>query len=240
MSAAPEILRGAPEADWRYERKFLLETDDPLLALHAVRMHPAHFRRAYPARFVNSIYLDTHDRRHYVDAIEGIGQREKLRVRWYGALEGEIAAPLLERKRKQGLLGAKESHRLQAFTHARNRALPDWREQLTNGDARESWRARLAELEPTLIVRYRRDYFISADGYLRLTLDTRLRYGSAPSGPRRFPRRVADRRVVILELKYAPPHDAEARRSTQALPFRVTRCSKYVRGLDMLERGRAD
>ena len=89
--------------------------------LALVRRHPAAFREAYPARFVNNIYLDSHGRSDYHDNIVGVANRNKTRVRWYGPLSGQIAKPVLERKLKRGLISGKLTHALPGFARTGTR-----------------------------------------------------------------------------------------------------------------------
>lgn len=49
-----------------------------------------------------------------------------------------------------------------------------------------------------------------------------------------FPARVCGQTGVVLELKYAVEHDADAPGISGWFPFRLTRSSKYVIGLDAI------
>ena len=68
----------------RYERKYRIENVDISLINQIVKMHPAGFRKAYPDRSVNNIYLDTPDFETYRANVAGVSERKKYRVRWYG------------------------------------------------------------------------------------------------------------------------------------------------------------
>ena len=86
----------------RCERKFLVgdlsvdELEDVILH------HPAIFRPIFSERFVNNIYFDSLEFISYHQSIEGLDQRKKVRVRWYGDLSGSIKNPILEIKKKVG------------------------------------------------------------------------------------------------------------------------------------------
>ena len=74
--------------DKRCEIKFVIggiatESIEPWIL-----MHPAHFRRAYEHRWVNSIYFDNAVLDAYRNNLSGISNRGKVRFRWYGDLEG--------------------------------------------------------------------------------------------------------------------------------------------------------
>jgi len=92
---------------------------------------------------------------------------------------------------------------------------------------------RLASLGITLLVRYRRRYYLAADKSIRLTLDTGIRYfaWSASNGFSQRPEPSPP--YAVLELKYAPELEDRARAIAQHLPCRPVRHSKYVRGLEL-------
>ena len=73
-----------------------------------VRLHPAQWRVTYPPRQVNNIYFDTARYDGLNANLSGAGEREKLRLRWYGLDTTLVVGGNLERKRKQGMAGWKE------------------------------------------------------------------------------------------------------------------------------------
>lgn len=227
-----------PAEDWRYERKFLVRHVDPRSVERFVLHHPAHFRVQYPARQVNNIYLDTASRRAYFETADGVATRVKHRLRWYGSLFGETGEALLERKAKQGLLGTKQQAPLPPFVWREREPPPDLAALFAAAALPPLFAHAMPGLEPVLANHYARRYYASADGALRLTLDSDLRFlalrrRAAPV------RRWRDLGTVVLELKYAPGADAAARRAAQHWPFRATRSSKYARGIEGLARGTA-
>lgn len=207
---------------YRFERKFLapgmVRAEVELL----VKCHPALFFEEYPRRWVNNVYWDRIDLKDVRDNLIGIGRRQKTRVRWYGDFEGRIVKPVLERKIRRGNVGWKESRALEPFEigtflePARIERLPG---------------PRSSGLRPTLLNRYSRMYFRSADRRFRLTIDTSMSYHTA--GPLRIDLRrwMADRQTVLIELKYATAHDDDAALITRHFPFRVSRNSKYITGM---------
>ena len=63
----------------RYERKYRAEETTLSEVFQTVKLHPASFRKAFPDRFINSIYLDTYELDYYNDNIAGISDRIKQR-----------------------------------------------------------------------------------------------------------------------------------------------------------------
>lgn len=206
----------------RYERKYKIEDLSLSMTEQAIRSHPASFRQIFPDRQVNNIYFDTPHMASYHENVKGVAQRKKFRVRWYGA-EQHIEKPILETKIKDNELGYKESSLLVPFSWDNLRGLS------TEVNAKSNTGALLL---PTLANAYRRSYYGSPDGRFRITIDRNLRYFSL-LGARRFTRfNIADEGVVV-ELKYEADQEEVVDRIRQFLPFRQTKSSKYVTGMNM-------
>lgn len=209
----------------RYERKFAVETPDAAVVRLALRRHPALFRQLYPPRYVNNVYLDTPARAAAHHNLEGMPDRWKARVRWYGPFRGSTAAAL-ELKRKHGNVGGKETFPLPDFeftpemsgTEAIGRDLP------------APVAAALIGLEPVMANRYHREYYATPDRRFRATIDSDLTYVAVG----RHRPAVRRRRFVILEVKYERRWDQCAHEICAEFPFRITKFSKYADGLAML------
>lgn len=202
----------------RYERKYRIESSNYQRIYHELMCNPCGFSLAYPDRIVNSIYYDDIDYSAYNDNLLGIGHRVKYRVRWYGDSLDQITEPVLEKKIKNNLLGTKEYQRLDAFNLSE--AAPTLPEQFTYPSN---------QLYPYIIVRYHRTYLESMDGHLRATIDRDLEYINLFNG-RPTPIRHQDS-GFILEIKYEQDRVEEARLCTSMIPYRLTKNSKYVSGM---------
>jgi hypothetical protein len=224
---------GSP-SHWRYERKFTIHAVPLAEVLARVRRHPSMFREVYPSRVINNVYLDSPSLRDYHDHVSGTAHRVKTRIRWYGPLRGAIDHPVLEHKIKRGLVNGKQSYPLPPLYL--NGSID--RDALAASFGRASLpdlvRARLHHLQPSLINRYQRHYFQSADRRFRLTVDAELDFYSANSGAASTTATANGRDLIILELKFDPEHAEAAEAVTNAFPFRLNRCSKYVLGLEQL------
>jgi hypothetical protein len=87
----------------------------------------------------------------------------------------------------------------------------------------------LRQRQPALMNRYRRHYFISADGHFRLTIDSELQF--ATPQPSKSSRGFY---LLVIELKFSPRHADAAPLVTNSFPFRIARCSKYILGMQSL------
>jgi hypothetical protein len=218
----------------RYERKFLAARLSLAGVLALIRRHPAMFREAYPPRVVNNLYLDSPARRDYFDHVNGVSDRVKTRIRWYGGLSGHIERPNLERKIKRGTVGGKATCPLPAFHVNGGIAPPDLAATLDNAGLPVILRSALRFMEPVLANCYHRHYFQSADGGFRLTADSELQFFGLHPGTGAMTPVAAGDVPVIIELKFDLHRAEGAVPIANALPFRLARCSKYVLGIGRL------
>lgn len=186
-------------------------------------MHPVSFRTLHPDRQINNIYFDTPDLLTYRQNMAGVGHRKKYRIRWYGPDPKQIHKPKFEIKIKKNELGKKESYKLQEF------ALGDLTE-ITREINRLNPDRNL--LRPVLLNSYERLYLISSDGRFRVTIDHRMHYHSMLNQPH-FTRYYHGDPAIIVEIKYEADTDDLLNQITQYLPFRQTKHSKYITGVEL-------
>ncbi|MBL6965741.1 MAG: polyphosphate polymerase domain-containing protein [Anaerolineales bacterium] len=215
---------------YRYELKMVADA----LYLGEVRSwvftHANAFQIAYPPRQVNNIYFDTIDRDLMKDHVNGAANREKFRFRWYGqswlANGGQI-----EIKKKRGMLGYKSNQPIAASI---NIASLGWSQITTilKQESNAEFAFLVENLVPVLINHYQREYYISMDGRIRVTLDYQLRAFEQAFGLRpnlNFPQLQLDN--VIIEMKAAEADHARIANSLAQFPLRCTQNSKYLNGL---------
>ncbi len=220
--------------DYRYERKFFISelTKDEVESL--VRLHPAWFSEIYNQRFVNNIYFDSLNLTNYLDNIEGSTQRTKYRIRWYGDLFGNIEKPILELKIKEGLLGTKESYPLSSFNLDDTFDSQTITDIINKSDIPEIIKTKLKYSNPIILNRYSRKYFQSINENYRITIDTNLSFYRISSCNNTFLNKMIDKNNIILELKYNQDMDNGANYIVNCFPFRLTKSSKYVSGIESL------
>jgi hypothetical protein len=200
---------------------------------HWIRVHSAAFYSPYPPRRVNNVYFDDHRLVAYHENLVGDSVRSKVRVRWYG----ETVHPesgVLEVKRKRNLMGWKLSYP----TGALDFEADTWRS--IRRKLRESLcgEARLwldANPQAVLINRYEREYFVSRDEKIRVTLDAHQRVFDQRFGKRPNLARPANLpATVVIEFKFARGDFSLGSRAIQGLPVRASRNSTYVIGVQSL------
>ncbi len=218
---------------YRYERKFLLEDIPIHQAAAIIKLHPRMFSEPYPPRYVNNLYLDTVDMENYYDNVNGADLRRKVRVRWYGTLFGQVNHPVLEIKVKNGLAGTKYAYPLAPFCLDQSFSSSYFRYILLNASLPENVYRDLCRFEVVLLNRYYRYYYASRDGQFRVTLDSQMSFHRVNSTiSNSFIHRQSNDHNLVVELKYDIDQDLNANRVASFFPFRVTKNSKYVEGLE--------
>lgn len=198
-----------------------------------IRMHAAGFTRPYPPRVVNSVYFDTYSLAAFEENLIGASEREKVRLRWYG-LEGEADRSTLEVKQRRNKLGWKLSYPITGAP-SRDESWRDLRARVRSQIPDEA-RARF-DHNPmvSLVNQYRRSYYLSGDGLVRLTVDTNLkafdqRFGRKPN----FDRSVEIPDMLVIEFKFSPEDRPNAMQMMQSIPLRVSRSSKYATAVALI------
>ena len=220
------------ENDYRCERKFTTDVLSAARAIGLVKLHPSAFTIPYPPRYINNIYLDTKDMTYYHENVIGAKSRRKARIRWYGDLMGEIEKPVLEFKIKEGFIGTKEHHDFPSFSLDNDFNSNYFKKLLNRDHLPDKIRFYLRDLDPVLVNRYYRHYFITRDGKFRLTIDQGMSYYNIRPLRNNFSYRHREHGNIIIEIKYDKELDHKAGKISHFFPFTLTKSSKYVQGID--------
>ena len=214
----------------RYERKYKAEHLDFALVQQMVRLHPVGFKKIFPDRQINNIYLDTEDLTTYKENVMGIAERKKFRIRWYGDSVKQIQNPTFEIKIKNNLLGSKLSKPFPIFDLSEFYFL-NYKKNKQVAQV-QSFATTEQELRPVLLNSYLRSYYGSPNGKFRITIDRHLQYFSLLHSFS-FEKYMIQDQGLVIELKYEEQFDNQTDRITQYFPFRLTKSSKYVTGVDL-------
>jgi hypothetical protein len=218
----------------RYEVKLVLDAFQLGQVRSWVYAHSNAFGIAYPARQVNNIYFDTLDSQFLADHLDGVYARLKFRYRWYGNT-WQLGGGQLEIKKKMGKVGKKDVY---PFTGNLDITQGSWREIVFA--LRTGTRGLPPEidnlfriLQPTLINQYQREYYLSRDGLIRLTLDYQMQaydqgFGLRPNLRYSQPSRSS----LVMEMKAAKKDHQSIADTLAEFPQRCCQHSKYLSGLD--------
>jgi len=220
--------------DARLEIKFVSYASNFDILMSWIHLHPSGFYSTFPDRQVNNVYFDGHQYTAYTENLSGASERTKVRYRWYGE-SIEPCAGTLEIKRKRNYFGWKLYHRVKIAPYSPE---INWYSIRKNIRDQISEHGRLwLDLNPfpILLNRYRRRYFISEEGKIRVTIDTNQavwdqRFKSEPN----FLNKANLPDTLIVEIKFDRKDREYASQSIQSLPLRVSRHSKYMTGVNTI------
>lgn len=231
-----EVCSWPAPQDIRYEIKFVASPRENSLLQTWLASSRCGWRTMYPDRVVNNVYLDTCDLQAYVQNQAGDSERRKLRFRWYGETWAGQNGGTLEVKCRRDSIGWKWNARVDWPFDLTRRSWQQWRDGLRPflpGPHRMLLDARPM---PVLVNRYTRSYFVSRDGHLRLTVDHDLRSWPQLGASRpRLGRPAHAVEVLVIEIKCAVADRAFASDALRDIPWRVSRNSKYVIGVESIE-----
>jgi len=220
-------------SSFRYERKFLVDDRQIWQVKSIIKLHPGMFHATYPPRNVNNLYLDNEDMQNYYDNVNGAQERRKVRIRWYGQAFGVIQHPILEIKVKNGWVGTKYDYPLKPFRVDVGFNHHSLISMMKESDLPENVLQEMSCLRSTLFNRYFRYYYASREGNFRVTLDSELSFFKANAPiTNSFLHHQTNQRALVVELKYEINQDQIASKVASYFPFRVTRNSKYVEGVE--------
>ena len=217
-------------SDSRYEIKYVLNESQLSHILNLIKHHG--FKNHHPQRTVNSLYFEDYNFSSIKDNISGISKRKKLRLRWY---DDNSITPFLEIKKRSGRVGNK-SKISTPFKNGDEIEMMNSREISSILKSRNNVDNQIFlhnNLEPLLLVNYKRDYFISKEG-VRLTIDKKIKFSSVSKfNSLSFQKKIRYNKSIV-EIKFP----IELRESLNTM-FRRTeltpsRYSKYLVGVSKL------
>ena len=219
---------------YRYERKYYLSGTDYGFVRTMILNNFASFREIFYPRMVNNIYFDTPGFDFFYDNVNGQQLRKKIRIRWYDETFAHQKKLTLEYKLKNGMLGDKISYPLTDIYTGEGFEFVQMRDDIKINQLPIQVENELLTDYPVLLNRYVREYFISDDGNCRITLDKDLSLFRIHAGKNFFKTSDHLSGDLIMEMKYEPGSESIADAISQDFPFRITKSSKYVLGIQNL------
>lgn len=223
----------------RNEIKFAISNADVESLRQALQLRANRVVFHRPVSVVRSIYFDDWQRSACHANLDGVGDRRKLRLRWYDS-PLPVRDMFLEVKWRRYRATGKHRLHLQTDSSFAEGPFGQWTyRQMIDEFQRiapdEFVRSLWPAVEPTVLVEYQREHFVSPDGQIRLTLDRDLTFYDQTSKHRislSFPQRRHD--LTIVEVKGPVGMERELREVLGSHKLRVGRCSKYVEGCRQL------
>lgn len=224
----------SPDLEQRSEIKYPMAVAD-LPKLRRLLEHRCRQQiHAREVSTVRSIYFDDLRLSACHANLSGLTERHKVRIRWYDRpLPGRDF--FLEIKWRRNRRTGK--HRQRILSHGPLADLPyrEIQQQLIQHLPDQYVRWVLRYDQPTVLVQYRREHFVSDDGLVRLTIDYDLKFydqTGKPSISLRHPIALPD--LVVLEGKLAWGEEHRLKPLLASFRNRMGRCSKYVKACHAL------
>tara|TARA_Y100000741_G_scaffold328760_1_gene282208 strand:+ start:3728 stop:4402 length:675 start_codon:yes stop_codon:yes gene_type:complete len=207
----------------RFERKWVFRSGNYLALINSLLRSDLFFSNQYPPRKVNSIYFDDFNFSSVRENLDGVSNKKKIRIRWYGK-KNQLTKPQLEIKSKKGSETSKRNYvinELNGLNFYETKNLDKIRD-LVNYKTKSK-----RKLSPLLSTHYERQYFISNNNKIRATVDYNLQSIylnnlSQLNIIKNF------NKACILELKYPTKLDKFVRQKLKNITLRLTKNSKFV------------
>lgn len=221
--------------DARYEIKFVTTEERLDLLLKWIRLHPARFESAYNDRHINNIYFDTYNYFAYTENVSGVSTRNKVRYRWYGKSKFPEVGKL-EVKCRRNVYGWKKTFPIKRLPDLvdSNILFSDFKDSLIK-DLKEERYWLDHNPHPVILNRYKRKYYISSDGKVRITVDTGLVVYDQRYKPYiNVTSKTNIPQTIIVEVKTNRENRDRLSQVINGIPIRVSRNSKYVNAVTCL------
>ena len=216
-------------SSYRYERKFVLAINrlNGLLA----SLYSQNYLEQYPERRINNIYYDDYNFSSVSENLDGLSQRKKYRVRWYGEIFNAEIQPQIENKSRINQHNYKITKKLKTYRSKSLFDLISFKKYIHDEkNGKDEINFYLNNLYPSLLVSYRRKYFVFDD--IRITLDTGLKFINLAKvnifSKKNF---LCINKKQIIELKYSDKFHFQAAKITKMFNNRLDKFSKYQIGL---------
>ena len=207
----------------RFERKWIFKNDDFLQIINSLLRSKLFFKTHYPLRKVNSIYFDTLNYISIRQNLDGISDKKKIRLRWYGDLN-ILNNPEIEIKIKKGFETTKQNIKANELNkiYFKNYNNLEFIKNYINKKLKTK-----KNIYPILTTNYDREYFISSNSMIRATVDYNLKSI--------FLKNLSQLDIIknfkntcILELKYPIKLDKFVRIHLEDITLRLSKNSKFV------------
>jgi hypothetical protein len=215
----------------RYEIKFVTYEHNYYEIINWINLHELNFKREYNSRFVNNIYFDSYSYNSFRSNIYGDSSRVKLRYRWYEKLQ-DPSKGSFEIKYKRNLYGWKKKFKVKELNFTDNKNWKSYCSTISKYLPRNERIFFTFNFNPQIINQYQRDYFVSNDNKLRITVDKKhniydQRFSSYPN----FNKKTLSQRILVMEFKFDRRERLRINKLMKYIPIRSSRNSKYVNSI---------
>ena len=206
---------------YRYERKYLLKKIN--LNKFLAELFNNNYKKIYKKRFINNIYYDTYSYDLLNHNIEGLSERKKIRIRWYGQTFG-LSKKTIELKIKREFLNIKKTLSIGKFKINSFEEITKFNDYVIDNVLFKNnfeFYNEIINKIPVILNRYQRSYYLSPNNDVRVTIDSDLNFYSPITKVKSFEKN------IVVEIKYK----SDVNFSNNFNNLTLTRYSKYAQGL---------
>jgi SPX domain protein involved in polyphosphate accumulation len=226
------LINSHSEHDFRNEVKYTHLNTSRESLVQKINKSRYIFKEIHHKRWINNIYFDSRWLDLYITSVEGVSDRTKVRMRWYGDGYGEIF-PVIEFKMKRGYKNIKSSYKVGKICinkgdHKKDIVSKILKSEILPYEIKEVFK----NLIPVLRNRYYRSYHISSDNKHRITIDSNLCFVSLLKSQKMIDNFKCADHLLILELKFKKNNQVTKEIMSDIGNFyRIDQISKYTYGL---------
>ena len=213
-------MEGPQKDKFRYERKYIIENVD--LPAFVYQIQNSSFLEVYKERKINNLYYDNINLDSIFDNIDGLSNRKKYRVRWYGdTFKSSIKQ--FEIKFKSEFLNSKKIINIGKFQIKNHNDFQQTYDKLIE-ILKKNDLPLFFEMQSKFLKLYnfyKRKYYLSADENVRITVDSDLKFYSP------LTKNIFEEKNIIIEIKY----NREFKYVNEFKNLRINKYSKYVKGV---------
>ena len=221
--------------NYRSEIKFVCYRNNYSLIKSWIKFHKYNFFKEYEDRNINNIYFDSLDYKAFDDNLIGLPSRLKVRYRWYGNLfsENKKNEGSLEFKFKKNIYGYKKIFKINDLTLNLSSTWREIKNKIQKSLTQEYKIIFDKNSEKILINRYKREYFISKNKKLRVTLDRNIqifdqRFASLKPN---YKLKNFTQDYLVIEFKFNKEDKMFLNDLDINIPIKASRNSKYINGV---------
>ena len=192
------------------------------------------FNEIYSKRDIFTLYYDDYNLNLFFDSENGISRRKKIRIRFYDPSNGSYQ---VEYKNKFGNLNWKDFKSINNIffgesipLYFSNESLNKYAQNLPS-DIEKIYK-------PKVFIKYSRQYFLSIDGHIRVTIDSDIKsYSAISDGQFIFINRQRSFYNDVLEVKYEANHNPNSsiiENLVNTFNLTLGRSSKYCKAISMI------
>lgn len=215
----------------RYEFKYILNQSSYDYIFNWIKLSEFNFNDEYPERKVNNIYFDSYNYDCYKSNVDGLSNRAKLRLRWYNDIY-KIENPNLEIKYKKNSLGWKSKLKVKNYIIKEKLNVKDITNHIHNS-IDSKFKVLFDNFTfPVILNTYKRNYLISFDKKIRITLDRDHKVFDLRNNSKiNLKHYYLMPKNIIMEVKFEKKLKEIANSLLTNIPVRQSKNSKYINSL---------